>query len=105
MGVADLLKTSADSLRDHRTIVLESDEIRDMRSFEKHLTAKTLIMPVRSKEELLSFRTDFAKEDILERYEVLGGIPRYIYVTKDCWESRNGGQASVNKAIHGLTVN
>jgi len=70
---ADLLKTSADSLSGHRTFVLVSDETRATGSFRKHLTAKTLIMPVWSSEELLKFRTDFVKEeDILERYEVIG---------------------------------
>jgi len=52
---ADLLKSYTDSLKSHRTIVLVSDETRATESFQKHLSARTLIMPIWFKAEMQSF--------------------------------------------------
>jgi hypothetical protein len=89
---ADLLKTSADCLTNHRTIVLVSDETRATNSFQKHLTAASLTMSIWDESELLECRNslsmdDVSDQDVKDRYAIVGGVPRYVFVEKNDWEA------------------
>jgi hypothetical protein len=67
----------------HRTVVLVSDNIESTRSFAKHQSAISLVMPVWTEQELLHARNaaklHLSEDDVKERYMKVGGVPRSVF--------------------------